>query len=109
ASRPALAQLVAGEAVAVDPTATENYRALVVPALEDLWAEEERPPAPRADPRLGLGRVQVLVFNQIIAGRTEQLPRLLPEIVYITLLPFVGHEEALRQAKLSGEDVEADA
>ena len=29
------------------------------------------------------------------------LPELLPEIVYLALLPFAGHEEALRQARLA--------
>ena len=43
----------------------------------------------------------MLVADYLAAGEAEQLPELLPEIVYVLLLPFVGHEEALAQVKLA--------
>lgn len=75
-----------------------RYRKLLIPALERLWGEPRRG---RTDPRLAFGRAQVLIYNQIAAGQAERLPELLPEIVYIALLPFSGHEEALREARLA--------
>lgn len=105
AARPALAQLVMGEAVSVEPAVVERYRRLLIPALESLWERTGEPRVSHSDPRLAFGRAQVLIYNQIIAGRTEKLPGLLPEIVYISVLPFAGHEEALKQARLAGGDV----
>jgi AcrR family transcriptional regulator len=105
AAKPALAQLVMGEAATVEPAVVERYRRLLIPALEDLWDATGEPRDSHSDPRLAFGRAQVLIYNQIIAGRTQELPDLLPEIVYTVLLPFAGHEKALQQARLAGNDV----
>jgi AcrR family transcriptional regulator len=109
AAKPALAQLAMGEAIAVEPNVAARYRRLVIPALERLWGAAEQPRRPHTDPWLALGRAQVLIYNQILAGRTAELPALLPEVVYIALLPFAGHEEALRQARQAGSDPSAAA
>jgi AcrR family transcriptional regulator len=99
AEKPALAQLVAGEAIAVEPNLATRYRRILIPALESLW---DAPPRPSSvDPWLSFGRIQVLIYNEVLAGRTSELSALLPEVVYIALLPFAGHEEALRQARLA--------
>jgi AcrR family transcriptional regulator len=103
AEKPALAHLVMGEAVAVEPAVIERYRRILIPALENLWHSAGKPIHPHSDPRLAFGRAQVLIFDQIAAGRAGDLPTLLPEIVYIGLLPFAGHDEALKQARLAGE------
>jgi AcrR family transcriptional regulator len=105
AAKPALTQLLMGEAVTVEPAVIERYRRLLIPALEGLWDRAGEPRRSHTDPRLAFGRAQVLIYNQIIAGRTKELPGLLPEIVYLSLLPFAGHEEALTQARLAGGDV----
>jgi len=105
AARPALAQLAIGEAVIVEPTMMRRYRDLLAPAVERLWDEAGQPQERHTDPRLALGRAQVLTYNAILDGRTAQLPLLLPDLVYTLLLPFAGHEEALRQARLAGADV----
>jgi AcrR family transcriptional regulator len=104
AEEPAMTQLVVSDAITVEPAILERYRSLVIHALEDLWARAADSPRPeKADPLLAFGRVQVLIFNQIAAGGTDRLPDLLPEIVYIALLPFAGHDEATRQAQLAGD------
>lgn len=105
AARPGLAQLVMGEAVMVEPSVIRRYRRLLIPALEGLWDGAGEPRQFHTDPRLSFGRAQVLIYNEIIAGNTERLPELLPELVYISLLPFAGHEEALKQARLADSDV----
>jgi AcrR family transcriptional regulator len=107
ARQPALAQLVMGEAIAVEPNVAARYRRIVIPALEALWEGAGRPRHSPTDPWLSFGCAQVLIYNQILAGRTAELPALLPEVVYIALLPFAGHEEALRQARLAGSDLPA--
>jgi AcrR family transcriptional regulator len=104
AAKPALAQLVVGEAVAVEPAVVERYRRLLIPAVEGLWDKAGQAPASHTDPRIAFGRAQVLVYSQIIGGGTKELLDLLPEIVYIALLPFAGHEEALKQAQFASGD-----
>jgi AcrR family transcriptional regulator len=108
AASPGLAQLVIGEAVAVEPAVVVRYRKILIPALENLWDASAEPRHSRADPRLSFGRAQLLIYDQILAGHTKQLPQLLPEIVYISLLPFAGHEEALEQARLAADGDASD-
>jgi len=108
AAKPALTQLLMGEAISVEPAVVGRYRALATPALERLWAHGGEPRQGHTDPRIAFGRAQVLIYNQITAGRAERLPELLPEIVYIALLPFTGHEEALREARLADAAANAE-
>jgi AcrR family transcriptional regulator len=100
AARPGLAQMLAGDAMAVDPAVIERYRKATVPALEALWGGDGRAEA-HTDPRLAFGQAQVLILNQIATGQPDRLPELLPEIVYLTVSPFGGHDEALRQSRLA--------
>jgi AcrR family transcriptional regulator len=102
AARPGLAQVLAGDALAVDPNTIERYRKATVPALEALWSGGERGGA-HTDPRLAFGQAQVLILNQIATGQPERLPELLPELVYLAVSPYGGHEEALRQSRLAGK------
>lgn len=103
AERPGLAQLLTGDAMAVDPMVIERYRKATVPALENLWSENGESVDTHTDPRLAFGQAQVLILNQIAAGKTHRLPELLPEIVYLTVSPFGGHEEAIKQSRLAGK------
>jgi AcrR family transcriptional regulator len=102
AARPGLAQMLAGDAMAVDPIVIERYRRATVPALEALWSGGGRAQA-HTDPRLAFGQAQVLILNQIATGQPDRLPELLPEIVYLTVSPFGGHDEALRQSRLAAK------
>jgi AcrR family transcriptional regulator len=104
AAKPALAQLVMSDAVTVEPAIVDRYRELVIFAVERLWDAAAEPKRSHADPVLAFGRAQVLIFSQIAAGRTARLPELLPEILYVALLPRAGHEEAARQAQMAAND-----
>lgn len=99
AARPDVTQLLAADAVSVDPFVVERYRGLAIPALENVWAGVAAPAGPRLDPQLAFGRAQLLVLNQIVAGRPERLLDLHPEIVYLAAAPFAGHRAALKQAE----------
>lgn len=103
AARPGLAQLLTGDAIAVDPGVIERYRRATIPALEALWSEDGTGAETHTDPRLAFGQAQVLILNQIAGGKADQLPALLPEIVYLTVSPFGGHEEALKQSRFAGQ------
>jgi AcrR family transcriptional regulator len=107
ASRPALAQVLTGDAVWLDPSITGRYRQLLMPALEgllDAGGEKRK----HSSPGLAFGRVQLLIFNEIAAGRSEQLRSLHPEIVYLCLAPFVGHREAIEQSRLAEQCLQSD-
>jgi AcrR family transcriptional regulator len=103
AERPGLAQLLIGDAIAVDPIVVESYRRTTIPALEGLWSRNGDRPEAHTDPRLAFGQAQVLILNQIATGKADRLPDLLPEIVYLSVSPFGGHEEAIRQSRLARE------
>jgi AcrR family transcriptional regulator len=101
AARPGLAQLLTGDAIAVEPQVIECYRKATIPALEGLWSRTGGSRNGHSDPRLAFGQAQVLILNQIATGNADSLADLLPEIVYLAVCPFGGHEEALRQSQLA--------
>ncbi len=101
AAKPALAQLLTGDALAVEPSIVDRYRRLAIPAVAGLWDAAGEPQTPHMDPGLAFSRAQLLIFNQIAAGRSSSLPELLPEIVYLAVAPFAGHEKALEQVGLA--------
>lgn len=103
AARPGLAQLLTGDAVAVDPMVVEAYRRATIPALEALWERDGGKVEPHTDPRLAFGQAQVLILDQIASGKSDQLPDLLPEIAYLAVSPYGGHEEGVRQADIARE------
>ncbi len=102
AAKPALAQLVTGEGVSVEPAVIKRYRKILIPAIEGLWDGAGEPLRLHSDPRLAFGRAQILIFDLVATGRAGELPDLLPDLVYIALLPFAGHEVAIDQARLAG-------
>ena len=97
AAKPDLAQMLTGDAVTVEPAIVDRYRRLLIPALAALWDAAGEPQTPQMDAGLAFSRAQLLIFNQIAAGRSSQLPELLPEIVYLAVAPFAGHRKALEQ------------
>lgn len=101
AERPGFAQLLSGDAIGVDPAVIERYRRATIPALEALWAGSGNGSTPHLDPRLAFGQAQVLLLNQIASGKSDRLPELLPQIVYLAVSPYGGHEEALEQSRLA--------
>ena len=107
--RPGLGQLLTGDALAVDPMVVEIYRRATIPPLEALWARDGGEATAHTDPRLAFGQAQVLVLNQIAAGKADLLLELLPELVYLAVSPFGGHEEAIRQSRIAGETTTSDA
>jgi AcrR family transcriptional regulator len=109
AARPGLAQLLTGDAMAVEPQVIERYRRATIPALEKLWSRSGNGTSPHTDPRLAFGQAQVLILNEIATGNADRLPELLPEITYLAVNPFGGHEEAIRQSRLARESAASSA
>jgi AcrR family transcriptional regulator len=101
AVKPHQTQVLLVEAPIVDPDIVRRYRLLI---LEALAAQQQggRPNGVTgADPEIAFGRAKVLIVGYLAAGRVKELPSLLPELVYIAHLPYLGQDLALRQARLA--------
>jgi AcrR family transcriptional regulator len=103
ASRPSFARMAMIEAPSSGERAYQLYASgkRVLQALlergRDDPLEEEAIPSSAA--RAALSAAESLIVGQILTGNTTRLPELLPDIVYITTVPYLGQEEALRQAR----------
>ena len=103
ASRPTFARMALIEAPASGDRAFQLYasgKRVLQSLLErgrDDPVEEEAIPTSAA--RAALAAAESLIVGQILTGNTARLPELLPDVVYITTLPYLGQEEALRQAR----------
>lgn len=101
AAEPAYAKLLVIDAVAVDPALIDRRWRMLIDVL-GMGQEGMRPDSrTTAALRTAFGRAQVLVANELVAGRAAQLPELAPEVVFVALLPLLGAKEALKQAKLA--------
>jgi hypothetical protein len=113
ASRPAFARMALIEAPSSGGRSYQLYasgKRVLQSLLErgrDDPVEEEAIPSSVA--RAALSAAESLVVGQILAGNTERLPELLPDIVYITTVPYLGQQEALRQVReAESEQIAAD-
>lgn len=60
-------------------------------------------PPPRSAIVGALGGAEMVMRAELIAGRAERLPSLLPSFTYLATLPFLGPEEALRKCQRARE------
>ncbi|HEX5712139.1 MAG TPA: helix-turn-helix domain-containing protein [Solirubrobacterales bacterium] len=51
---------------------------------------------PASAARAAIGGAEAVVRREIAAGRSENLPALLPQFIYGSTVPFLGQEEAMR-------------
>jgi AcrR family transcriptional regulator len=107
AAEPELALVLGGDVLGVDPGRVDRYGRMAVPAVEALWVRAGEPVRKHSSPGIAFGRAQLLVFHEVAAGHPERLPALVPDIVYLAIAPFAGHEEGLRQARLASAEAVA--
>lgn len=100
-AKPAHASLLLVEAPTVDPEIVRGYREIAVQALESCLKSDGRTPRAGADPEIAFGRAKLLAAGYLATGKVKQLPSLLPEVVYIALLPYLGQEAALKEAGIT--------
>ena len=108
AARPSFAGLAQIEArQAMGPEAYELYTAgirVLGAMLDRLQANAlggiARPPSAI---RGAIGGAEALIRRELLAGRPERLPELLPDIIYGMLAPYLNQQEALRYAGLARE------
>jgi AcrR family transcriptional regulator len=105
ASEPNLARLAMVEALVAGPVVVERYDAAVQTFLPYLNAGRDGRPKKILD-RLSesteealVGGMVSLIARRIVAGHTEELESLLPDLVEFTLAPYVGNDKAARIAR----------
>ena len=103
AGRPAFARMALVEAPATGDRAFELYASgkRVLQSLLDRGREGpvEEEAIPSSAGRAALSGAESLIAGQILAGNAARLRELLPDVVYITTVPYLGQEEALRQSR----------
>lgn len=104
AADPALGRFLLIEPAAVGPEFHAIFQAgfdrFVAVADSGLDADL-RDPGPLPATSLAVGAAISRVYGEVAAGRTEELPGLLPQLGYEMLVPFMG-EEAAREAAFAG-------
>jgi AcrR family transcriptional regulator len=108
AAEPSLASLSIVDArQAMPPEAYELYgsAARILAAMLDQLRgySGAETPAPPSAARGAVGGAETLIRRELIAGRADRLPELLPDIVYGALVPFIDQSEALRYTELARE------
>lgn len=100
-AEPALARLCLVEPVSATPTIAIRFREAVLacaPALERGRTGADGAALPPSTEDSLLGGIISLATRSILAGETEQLPVLLPDLIEFTLSPYVGAERATELA-----------
>jgi AcrR family transcriptional regulator len=111
ATDPALGRFLLVEAAAVGPEFHAIFQAGFDRFVEviDSGLDADLPdPDPLPATSLAVGAAISRVYAEVAAGRTARLPRLLPQLTYETLVPFVG-EAAASEAAYAGADCTARA
>jgi AcrR family transcriptional regulator len=98
AAEPDLARLCLVEPVSATPTTAIRFREAVLACLPVLERGREEMPdgqslPPSTEDSL-LGGIVSLATRSILAGETERLPALLPDLVDFILSPYMGAERA---------------
>jgi AcrR family transcriptional regulator len=106
AAEPAFAKMCMVELLGAGPAALERYLSAVrvlATLLDEGRAEAPaREGIPASLAGALIGGAAVAIREQILAGRTDRLAELLPSILYTVLVPYLGQDEALRQARAAG-------
>jgi AcrR family transcriptional regulator len=102
ASEPAFADMCIVEVMAAGAQAIERRNGVMKAfgMLIQRAAEEEdnaRTPPPLIAETI-VGGIYEVVYTRILQGHANELPALLPDLVYSTLLPYMGHDVALAEA-----------
>lgn len=98
AEQPVAARMALVEVPPISPAAHARYRialerlaSLLRGGREYMGVDEEPPPQVEL---MALGGAEVIVVDEVSAGRTNQLPARMPEILFAILVPYLGPEDA---------------
>jgi AcrR family transcriptional regulator len=102
-ARPQAARVAIVESDAAGPVARERIRAAIgafVPFLDQGRSlSEHGAELPEQVSNVVAGGVAGIVFEEVLTGHTNELLRLLPDLLYTVLVPYMGHEAALEETR----------
>ncbi len=100
AHNPVAARVGIVEGFGAGARARDRYQQAVSSFFPFLDAGRAQTPDPDRMPpqtaRVIVGGVSALMFNEASEGKAANLPSLLPEMVYVVVVPYLGHEAALK-------------
>jgi AcrR family transcriptional regulator len=97
AERPPVARFMLVELFAIGAPARERFQEgfnRFVALLEEGLDEDRVDGGPLRPTSLAVGAVAARTYEEVVLGRAAELPRLVPELTYELLVPFVGEAEA---------------
>ena len=101
AARPEQARLALVDVSAAGPAAQRRFRAAVQRLTPFLDEGRDFAPGGRALPanvsRMAAGAVVGLIADELVAGRPGELPGLLSDLLFATLVPYLGPDAAARE------------
>jgi AcrR family transcriptional regulator len=103
-----IARMAMVEVTTASPVARQRYRDALTrftPFLDEgRGFSEFAARLPANTSRFAIGSVAALLFDEVQAGRADELPKLVPDLVFAVLLPFLGREVAVaeRDATIAG-------
>ncbi|HET7416525.1 MAG TPA: TetR/AcrR family transcriptional regulator [Solirubrobacterales bacterium] len=97
AADPDTARFTLVELSTVGPAFRERFQAEFArfnALLEEGLGEDSPAPDLAQAHSLAVGAILARIYEEVLLGRAAELPRLLPELTYELLVPFVGEEQA---------------
>jgi AcrR family transcriptional regulator len=97
-----IARLTMIEAGAAGEQARERYEeslARFIPFLEEGREFSEQKDLPPDTARFAIGAATSMIFDEIRAGRGDELEKLLPDLVFAVLMPYLGPDAAEREMR----------
>jgi AcrR family transcriptional regulator len=103
AEAPTLARLSLVDVGNAGPAAQRRYRAAIQRLIPLFEEGRDFAPGGRSLPantsRMAIGGVTGLIVDELVAGRAEQLPNLLSDALFATLMPYIGPDAAAREVE----------
>ena len=97
AADPDAARFTLVELSTVGPAFRPTFQAefaRTISLLEEGMGDDDPQPELAQANALAVGTILARIYEEVLLGRTAELPRLLPDLTYELLVPFVGEERA---------------
>ena len=101
-AEPEVARVATVEVPAAGPEAQRRYRG-ALERLRPLFREgreyAKSDTLPPDTELMAVGGAEAVIFEEVLSGRTEELPTLLPDILFTVLVPYIGPEAAKAEGR----------
>jgi AcrR family transcriptional regulator len=105
AAEPEVARMATVEVPAAGSEGRRRYRDAqkrLLPLFEEGCEYSPLAELPLEIEVMAIGGAEAIVFDEVVAERTEELPELLPDILFAVLAPYLGPEAAAAEVERTG-------